>query len=745
MGKRLQLIPLVLLLLCSGTSMSSGLYYFEVKDIIYLIHVLLVALVFYCARHFIGVRRHRELYSLGVSLAALSVCFFALRKFLLPGFRALYNQISDNAYLTAGIELGQWQSSDSQYVGLAICQIVALITALTLYFYETKKPVAVTLLPSFLVFMLPILIDGVPYEACVIVYGMSFIIFAGMGRYGGNVIKLFFLVGAVFLACGVAVTSFTWKDVDPVLQEYREQIMVGGSGVRQQESEKIEKKKEKKEQAIYFGQFSQAGSIHYNGTIELIVTRLTDFFQKDKLYIRGFIGNTFKNNLWYGPPMKDSYDLRGMACERESSVEIENAYDKGNYVAYAMDEGGEPYYFYYGDDIPDRYKGKFNKKTLRVEKNLRKRIQKEIIGKNQEKVINSLRNRIQEGIIGRLSVNDAIDFTMDYFNKNFRYTLRPGMVQDGENEIEKFLFERKTGYCTHFASAAVMILRTLGVPARLAQGYMISGYRVNANKKTSVRDSNAHAWVELYIDGTGWVPVDFTPSSTNAEALAGRDPDNGQSEWDAEENERGEPEVTQQPDEKEKDKKEEDDASKEDGDKVENKTDEVLPTESRIVFRMVLVILCLACLFLTGMWLRYVWRYRCMKRTFAEGDARRKLVCLNDNMRGIWRMVGVKWEYTDSKELMKQILHKTQRYYVFSDARELEELQEEIRGYVLGVYRSRYSAGGILDEEYILYEKYITLLLLNIRQRGEVKLWRKMKRQNIVKILVKRGKRNGSE
>lgn len=729
MGKRLQLIPLVLLLLCSGTSMSSGLYYYEVRDIIYFIHVLLVALVFYSARYFIGIRKHRELYSLGVCLGTLCLCFLFLRKFLLPGFRALHNQISDNVYLTAGIEFGQWQNPDSEYVGLAICQIVALITALTLYFYETKKPVAVTLLPSFLVFILPILIDGVPYEACVIVYGLSFIIFAGMGRYGGNAIKLVFLVGAVFLACGVAVISFSWKDVDPVLQDYREQIMVGGNGVRQQGSEKIEEKKEKKEQTIHFGQFSQAGTIHYNGTVELIVTRLTDFFEKDKLYIRGFIGNTFKDNLWYGPHMKDSYDLRGMACERESSVEIENAYDKGNYAAYAMDEGGMPYYTYYGYNVPERYKGKFNKKTLKVEKNLRNRIQKEIIG----------------GDTKFFSLYNAIDFTMEYFNKNYRYTLRPGMVQDGENEIETFLFERKTGYCTHFASAAVMILRTLGVPARLAQGYMISGYRVNANKKTSVRDSNAHAWVELYIDGTGWVPVDFTPSSTNADALAGRDPDNGQSEWDAEENDRDEPEMTEQPDEK--DETEEDDASEEDGDEGENEAElnEVSPSESRIVFRMVLVVLFLACLLLAGMWLRRLWQYRCMKRTFAKGDARRKLVCLNDNMRGIWRRLGVRWEYTDSKGLMKQILHKTQKYYVFSDARELAELQEQIRGYVLGVYRSRYSAGGILDEEHFQCQKYITQLLLNIRQRGEAKLWRRMKSQNIVKILVKRGKRNGSE
>ena len=260
MRKRLQLIPLVLLLICSGTSMSSGLYYFEVKDIIYLIHVLLMALIFYCARHFIGVRRHRELYSMGVSLAALALCFFALRKFLLPGFRALYNQISDNTYLTAGIELGQWKHPENDYVGLAICQIIALITALSLYFFETKRPVAVTLLPSFLVFILPVLIDGVPYEACMIVYGMAFVIYVGMGRYGGNVLKLIFLFGSVFLASGVAVTFFSWKDVDPVIRECRERIIVGGSGVPQQGNEAFnENKDEKREQTIHFGQFSQVG------------------------------------------------------------------------------------------------------------------------------------------------------------------------------------------------------------------------------------------------------------------------------------------------------------------------------------------------------------------------------------------------------------------------------------------------------------------------------------------------------
>ena len=730
MRKRLQLIPLVLLLICSGTSMSSGLYYFEVKDIIYLIHVLLMALVFYCTRHFIGGRRHRELYSMGVSLAALALCFFALRKFLLPGFRALYNQISDNAYLTAGIELGQWKDPESEYVGLAICQIIAMITALSLYFYETKKPVAVTLLPSFLVFILPILIDGVPYEACMIVYGMSFVIFVGMGRYGGNVLKLAFLWGAVFLAGMAAVTIFSWKDVDPVIQECREKIMVGGSGVPQQGNEAFNEKKEKKEQTIHFGQFSQVGSIHYNGTVELYVNRLTKFFKKDTLFLRGFIGNTFENNLWYGPHMEDSYDLRGMVYERESSIEIENAYDQGNYVAYATDSNMDWKIIDSWVKIPSSYKGKFNRKTLKVDKNLKKRIQEEILRDRELKTVGSV-----------------LDFIKELFNKHYKYTLRPGMIDDDKNEIVTFLFDRRTGYCTHFASSAVMILRTAGIPARLAQGYMISGYRIDTNKKFSVRDSNAHAWVEYYLDQQGWVPVDVTPSSTDASALAGRDPDDGQSEWDEEARETKKPKVTEKPDKEEKadepGEEEEKAASGEgeDDPQKELKQKEAPPSESRIVFRMVLVVLLLVCLTLAGIWLRHRQHFRSMKKIFAEADARRRLICLNDNMRGIWKILGVKWDYTDSRKLMKQILRETQKYYIFNDAGELAELQKQIRGYVLGVYRSRYSASGIQDEEYVQFQEYITQLLLNVRKQGEDKLWRKVKRKNIAKILVKRGRR----
>ncbi|MEL4862043.1 transglutaminase domain-containing protein [Pseudoflavonifractor phocaeensis] len=78
----------------------------------------------------------------------------------------------------------------------------------------------------------------------------------------------------------------------------------------------------------------------------------------------------------------------------------------------------------------------------------------------------------------------------------------------GEDYVEWFLNESRQGYCMHFATAGALLLRTMGIPARYVSGYVVdvprTGYAV-------VPDSAAHAWVEVYLDGYGWYPLDFTP------------------------------------------------------------------------------------------------------------------------------------------------------------------------------------------------------------------------------------------
>ena len=80
---------------------------------------------------------------------------------------------------------------------------------------------------------------------------------------------------------------------------------------------------------------------------------------------------------------------------------------------------------------------------------------------------------------------------------------------EGEDFVSYFLTESHEGYCMHFASAATLILRYMGIPARYVTGYVAD---VPASGHVNVPDSAAHAWVEVYIDGYGWEPVEVTPA-----------------------------------------------------------------------------------------------------------------------------------------------------------------------------------------------------------------------------------------
>ncbi len=85
--------------------------------------------------------------------------------------------------------------------------------------------------------------------------------------------------------------------------------------------------------------------------------------------------------------------------------------------------------------------------------------------------------------------------------------------------VEYFLNEGHQGYCIHFATAGALILREMGIPARFAGGYIVNGakFKYSASDeayKQDVYDRDAHAWVEVYLNHIGWVPVECTPSYT---------------------------------------------------------------------------------------------------------------------------------------------------------------------------------------------------------------------------------------
>ncbi len=90
---------------------------------------------------------------------------------------------------------------------------------------------------------------------------------------------------------------------------------------------------------------------------------------------------------------------------------------------------------------------------------------------------------------------------------NYQYTLDPGVY--GQHTADEFWFDRKEGFCEHIASAFVVLIRGMGIPARLVTGYQ-GGERNAVDGFWVVRQSDAHAWTEVWLSGRGWVRVDPT-------------------------------------------------------------------------------------------------------------------------------------------------------------------------------------------------------------------------------------------
>lgn len=144
----------------------------------------------------------------------------------------------------------------------------------------------------------------------------------------------------------------------------------------------------------------------------------------------------------------------------------------------------------------------------------------------------------------RISIIESVTNVKEYLRENAEYSLQPGAVPNGQDFTEHFLFENKKGFCVHFATAGVMLLRAMGIPSRYASGYVITEddfilsnpisdddvtvsyledqkvVQGKVEQKTvsiTLTDENAHAWVEVYVDGLGWIPCEMTPGYSQSE------------------------------------------------------------------------------------------------------------------------------------------------------------------------------------------------------------------------------------
>jgi len=106
------------------------------------------------------------------------------------------------------------------------------------------------------------------------------------------------------------------------------------------------------------------------------------------------------------------------------------------------------------------------------------------------------------------SDTEIVRKALAYFNQqNFHYTLNPPLLS--QHTVDEFLFDTREGFCEHYASAFTIMMRMAGIPARVVTGYQ-GGYFNGIGSYMLVRQSDAHAWSEVWIKGSGWTRIDPT-------------------------------------------------------------------------------------------------------------------------------------------------------------------------------------------------------------------------------------------
>lgn len=298
------------------------------------------------------------------------------------------------------------------------------------------------------------------------------------------------------------------------------------------------------------GRLGDVSSIHLDHQTDLVV-QVTPY-DYEMLYLRSFVGDTYcpYQNKWNNIMNQTSYHAE-LSPEADA---LADAYEAGEeasakgvlilrnvgadvsrmYLPYYSslpiehDKTGNDIITYYprlaGNDtvVSNDYFGEmaaFSEEDLEVPE------------ENKE----AIRQLISELELTSYDEESIVTAVKDYFRQNVPYTVKPGKTPKRKDFVNYFLLENRKGYCAHYASAATLLFRELGIPARYVEGYALDynqitmgelvddadyseyydGYSVlgkTALVEVNATDADAHAWVEIYSEEKGWHPIDVTPA-----------------------------------------------------------------------------------------------------------------------------------------------------------------------------------------------------------------------------------------
>ncbi len=288
-------------------------------------------------------------------------------------------------------------------------------------------------------------------------------------------------------------------------------------------------------------------------------------------YLRGFIGESYSSDKWTQLPnetyltsknliywlLKSDFnaigqlgnagELIGKDSEITYSIDVKRAYKKYPYIPYEYKKTSDEWINRYGSFFTKYNLAKIKKYSYKAYENVTKdwtKLAGELLSANAEgKNLNYFQNEsyynqfIYENYTyldasqmqlmqvyvgergdqseGHVQYKEAIQRVKDYLNNNYVYTEKPGLKKSTDEDIMEAFFESKKGYDTHFATAATLMFRYYGIPARYVEGYLVTPSDVNGKEdgeEIDIYQKNIHAWVEIYIDGIGFVPIEISPT-----------------------------------------------------------------------------------------------------------------------------------------------------------------------------------------------------------------------------------------
>lgn len=336
-----------------------------------------------------------------------------------------------------------------------------------------------------------------------------------------------------------AFNEFTFEDVKGSIERISESFELGNV-------------------KVYNHRLGNQYSVSFNNKTDLIVTCDEAFMPDGNIYLKGYVGSIYDgkswnehNNMIYNNKelfnnsrsrpqdfLYNSISRLNESSDKNYNLNIEACFRNAryNYTPYNSLPNGEVNYI--NDTIIDLADKKNYSFKISENQNFNRFLKQnnfsdsmlegyeEFVYENYLEVpnnneINQLYNEFIKDDVS-VDIYNQLNNIKKILSENAEYTLEPGKTPSGRDFVNYFLTENHKGYCVHFATSGVILARMSGIPARYAEGYVLTEDDFNDENltlngyKIEIKDNRAHAWAEVYLKDFGWIPFEFTPSSAAA-------------------------------------------------------------------------------------------------------------------------------------------------------------------------------------------------------------------------------------